>query len=77
MIPTLNGACYAIRLMIHISDMNMLKSIYCAHFHSIIKYWIIFLGNSSNSWKIFTLQKKIIIIMIGAQCRTSYSSLFK
>jgi hypothetical protein len=46
-----------------------LKSIYFAYFHSIIKYGIIFWGNSSNSKKIFTLQNKIIRIMVGAQPR--------
>jgi hypothetical protein len=47
-------------------------SLYFTYFHSIMKYGIIFWGNSSNSKKIFTLQKKIIRIMVGA-CR----SLFK
>ena len=54
-----------------------LKSIYYAYFPSIIKYGIIFRGNSSNSGKIFTLQKKIIRNMAGAQPRTSCRSLFK
>jgi len=37
-IHKLSGACYAIRSMVHISIMNILKSIYNAYFHSIIKY---------------------------------------
>ena len=53
MIPKLSGACYAVR-MGHISNINTLKSIYIAYFHSIIKYGIIFWANSSNSGKIFT-----------------------
>jgi IS1 family transposase len=36
-----------------------------------------FWGNSSNSKQIFTLQKKIIRIMVGAQPRTPCRSLFK
>jgi hypothetical protein len=76
-IPKLTGAYYAIWLMVHIRNINKLKSIYYEHFHSIIKYEIIFGGNSSNSGKLFTLQKKIIRIMADAQARTSYSSLFK
>jgi hypothetical protein len=36
-----------------------------------------FWGNSSKSRKIFTLQKKIIRIMGGAQAKNSYRSLFK
>jgi IS1 family transposase len=38
---------------------------------------IIFWGNSSNSGKIFTLQKKSIRIMVGARPRTPCRSLFK
>jgi hypothetical protein len=45
--------------------------------HSIIKFGIIFWGNSSKSRKIFTLQKKIIRLMVAAQHRTSRRSLFK
>jgi hypothetical protein len=67
MIPKLHGACYAIQSMVHTSNIHTLRSIYYAHFHS---------GNSSNSGKIFTLQKKIIRIMADAQPRTSCRSLF-
>jgi len=65
MIPKLSEACYAVRSMVHISNINTLKSIFYAYFHCIIKYGIIFWGNSSNSGKIFTLQKKNIRIMTG------------
>ena len=75
MIPKLSGACYADRSMVHISYINTLNSIYFAHFHSVMKYGISFGGNSSNSGKIFTLQKKIVRIMAGAQLRTCYRSL--
>jgi hypothetical protein len=56
MIPKLSAARYAVRSTVHISYVNTLKSIYCAYFHSVIKYRIILGGNSSNSGKIFTLQ---------------------
>ena len=52
-------ACYVVRSTVHISNINILKSIYYAYFHSIIKYEIILWGNPFNSGKIFTLQKKI------------------
>jgi hypothetical protein len=60
--------------MVHISNINTLKSIY---FHSTIKYGIILWGYSSNSGKIFTLQKKIITIMAVAKHKPSCRSLFK
>ena len=53
--------------MVHISNINTLKSYYYAYIHSVIKYGIFFGGNSSNSGKISTLQKKIVRIMAGAQ----------
>jgi len=77
MIPKLSGACYTIRLMVHISNINTLKSIYYAYCHSVIKYGIIFGVNSSNSGKIFTLHIKIVRIMAGAQPSTVCRSLFK
>jgi hypothetical protein len=67
--------------MFHISNINTLKSIYFAYFHPIIQYGIILGGgggrNYSNSRKIFTLQKKIIRIMVGAHPRTPCRNLFK
>jgi len=49
-------------LTVHVSNINTLKSIYCANFHSVIKYGISFWDNSSNSGKIFPLQQKIVKI---------------
>jgi hypothetical protein len=36
MIPKLSGSCYAIRSVVHVSNINILKSIYYVYFHSII-----------------------------------------
>jgi IS1 family transposase len=77
MIPILSGACYAVRSMFHINNINTLKSIYFAYFHSIIKYGIFFGDNSSNSRKIFTLQKEIVRIMVGARPRMPCTIQFK
>ena len=63
--------------MAHISNINTPKSVYYAHLHSIIEYGIVFWDNSSKCWKIFTLKKKFIRIMAGAQPRTSCRSLLK
>jgi hypothetical protein len=32
MIPTLSDACYTVRLMVHISNINTLKSIFCVYY---------------------------------------------
>jgi hypothetical protein len=76
MIPKLSAACYAIRLMVHISNINTHINLLCI-FHSDIKYWIIFGGNISNSENILILPKKVARIMVGAQPRTLRRSLFK
>jgi hypothetical protein len=52
LIQKLNGACYAVRSFIHINSTNMLKSIYFSYIHSLMKYGIIFWGNSSDSKKV-------------------------
>jgi hypothetical protein len=54
-----------------------LKLVYFAYFHSIMSYGIIFWGNSTDSKKVFYIQKKIIRIMAGTKRRASYRELFK
>jgi hypothetical protein len=61
----------------HISSTETIKSIYFAQFHSIMKYRIIFWGNSHTSRKILTLQRKIIRIMASVKPRNSCRSMFK
>jgi hypothetical protein len=63
--------------MSYTSNADTLRSIYFAYFHSIMKYGIIFWGNSINRRQIFTLQKKIIRIMASVKPRNLCSSLFK
>jgi hypothetical protein len=77
LIPKLGGACYAVRCMFHISNTEILKSIYLAYFHSIMKYGIIFWGNSSHSKKLFTLQKRIVRLMAGVKPKNSCKNIFK
>jgi hypothetical protein len=77
MILVLDWLYYAIRLMVHINNMNSPKAIYYACFHCVIKYEITFWGKASNNGKIFTLEKKFIRIMAGAQPRSSCRCLFK
>jgi hypothetical protein len=64
-IPRLSSACYAIRSMFHFSNMDTLKMIYFAYFHSILKYGIMFWGNHTDSVRIFQLQTKVVRIMAG------------
>jgi hypothetical protein len=55
-----SGPCYAVRSMLKISNIDTPKSIYSAYFHFLMAYGIIFWGNSSDSKKTFSLQKKTV-----------------
>jgi hypothetical protein len=57
MIPKMSGACYVVRSMIHISNINTLKLIYDACFHSVTKYGII-LGVTLPAVRIFSPYKR-------------------
>jgi len=54
-------------LIVYISNITILISNYFANFSFYNKIWNTFWGNSSNSGKIFTLQKKVFRIMADAQ----------
>jgi len=53
-----------------------MNGIFCL-LHSVVRYRIIFWGNSTNSYKVFKLQKRVIRIMPGAEPRASCRGLFK
>jgi hypothetical protein len=55
----LSSACYAVRALTPLLSKNALRMLYFSYAHSIISYGIIFWGASTNSIKIFRLQKKI------------------
>jgi hypothetical protein len=67
LIPKLSGGCYAVRCMFYVSNTETLKSIYLDYFYCVMKYGIIFWGNSSFSKRVFTLQKKIVRLIAGVK----------
>ena len=58
MITKLGAACYVIRLMGHISNLNTLKSIYYICFHSVINYGIIFQVSLFQQYDYFHFTKE-------------------
>jgi hypothetical protein len=56
---------------------EVMKEVYCAYFHSAMFCGIIFLGNSTDSTKIFKMQKRAIRIITGSKNRYSCRDLFK
>jgi hypothetical protein len=55
---------------------NALKTIYYSYFHSVMNYGLLFWGSSTESIKIFKLQKKMIRIMMGCKSNHSCRGLF-
>jgi len=75
--PKMSSVCYAIRSMHSSSDTTTFKIIYFADFHSVMEYRIISWGYSSDSRKIFQLQKKSERIMTGSTPTDSCKPLFQ
>jgi hypothetical protein len=58
-LPKLGAACFAVRRLFHTLNIDVLRMVYLAHYHSIIKYGITFRGNSTKVCHVFTLQKRV------------------
>jgi len=58
-------------------SLETLKMVYCAYFHSIRNYRLIFWGNSSHSAKNFKIPTNIIGIITGYRSRDSCGDLLK
>jgi hypothetical protein len=63
LVPKLNSACYALKQMCFLTEMETLLLIYNSYFQSHLQYGIIFWGNSTDSHKIFKIQKRALRIM--------------
>lgn len=68
--PKLSCACYTIKCVYHSSNIETMKMIYYAHFHSDMKYGIVFWGNPMDIKRVFQLQKKTMRIMMGINHRS-------
>jgi hypothetical protein len=74
--PKLISACYAMKSVKLYVSQNTLKIVYYSYFHSRVSYRLLFWGHSSDSVRIFRLQKNIIRIMLGCRSRDSCRNLF-
>lgn len=68
---------YAIQIIKHKTNLVTTRTLYFAYVHSLLRYGIIFWGNSSKCQTIFKIQKRIIRIMSGAKHRDSCRPLFQ
>ena len=65
LINKLSVICFIMRRPIHILNIETLKTVYFAHFHSLIKFGIIIWGNSTTIHKVFVVQKHVLRNYIG------------
>lgn len=74
-LPKPSTACFSIRRLFHIPNIDVLRMVYFAYFHSIIKYGLSGEIQSINTSRVFTLKKRIIMSGVGAN--SSCGNLFK
>jgi hypothetical protein len=70
----LSSACFVMRRLHHVPNIDASKLVYFAYFQSTVKYGTVFWGNSHNLHEVFLLQKRMVRIMLGlgyiSSCRT-------
>ena len=76
-LPKLSTAHFSIQRLFYIPNIDVLRMVHFAYFHSTIRYGIIIWGNSTNTSCAFTLQKRIIMSGVGAKslCRSLFKKL--
>jgi hypothetical protein len=77
MVPKLNAATFAMRVVQPFLSLDSLKLMYHSYFHLILSNGIIFWGNTPHSNVIFKMQKKIVRIMVGIRNRDFCREYFK
>jgi hypothetical protein len=60
-----------------ILNIQTLRTVYFAHFHSLVIYGITFWGNTSSMRKVFLIQRKVSRIMLRSSSWSSYRKWFK
>jgi hypothetical protein len=75
--PKLSVACFSIRTLTYTLNLDNLRMVYFAYFHSVLTYGIIFSGNSTNVHQVFKVQKRTVRVMTGVGPRSSCRGLFR
>ena len=57
-IPKLSSACFALGTMNALLHQDVVRMIYFSYFHSVMKYGIIFWGNSSHSSGVYSIEAR-------------------
>lgn len=73
----LSSVCYALRILTKYLDFSAVKTAYYGNFYSLMKYGIIFWGQSIHFNEILKIQKKAIRIILKLGYRDSCRGIFK
>jgi len=73
----LSSACFLMGRMYYILNIDSLKLVYFAHFHSTVKDDIISWGNQHNVNKMIIFQTRVFGIMLGLGYSSSCRARFK
>jgi len=69
-LPKLSAACFSIRNLIPILNLDILHMVYFSYFHLVLQYGIIFWENSTCAHQVFKLQKSVVRVMSGVGPRS-------
>jgi len=77
LLKKLSIACNLMRDLYYYLIPGSLKTVYFAHFQSLLQFGIIFCTSPTNLYKALTEQKRKIRVMLGLRQRTSCGKKFK
>jgi hypothetical protein len=77
LLQKLSTVCFIMRRLVHVLHTDIHRTVHFAYFHSLVKYGIVFWGNSTHMERVFLLQKRILRIMMGLGLRCPCKELFK
>lgn len=72
----LSSAVFALRKLKPLITNVSLKSVYYAHFHSLMTYGVLIWGNSTDANRVFLMQKRALRTLAGVKPRDSCRQLF-
>lgn len=73
----INSVCHSLRVMAKYVSYSTLRIVYFANLESIIRYGVIFYGNSRDIEKVFIVQKRALRIMLGLKSRETCRGKFR
>jgi exonuclease III len=73
----LSSACFALRTVSLVVSPDTVKTVYYGYVYPHLRYGVMFWGNSTESSRVFTIQKKVVRIMFKLDYRQSCKPFFQ